>query len=220
MPDCFSCRVPMTRFLLLGGALALPLALSVSPAAAQDAAADGPKVIKQHRIVIIDKDGAVQDAEADLKTRVIEKDGKTIVIKTNKALSEAEIEAKVAKALAAIPDAPPVPGKGERRVVIKRIHGEGAPQTMTFDHQEQAEGRVACGEGATATTFTADDAATDGMKRKAIMRFCLAEAGAKAADGLKAARDRISKDANLSPAIRDDILKQLDAEIERLSKQG
>lgn len=79
---------------------------------------------------------------------------------------------------------------------------------------------AACADGKT-TTFESSAPDADGKSRKMVMRLCqVGGTVAKAADGLKSARDRISKDTNLSPAIRDDIVKQLDAEIERLSKQG
>ncbi len=229
--------IPARRFparaLFPGFALALSLAASAGSAAVQEPAAaaapaapTAPQVHREHRILIIEKDGAAKGDETALKTRVIEKDGKTIVIKTNKAVTDAEIEEKVAKALAAMPDAPTesaASGKGERRVIVKRIQGEGAPEAMAWSHADHAESRVTCTEGAKTANFESEATDADGTKRKAVMRFCLAQSGtggAKAGEGLKAARERISKDPGLSPAIRDDILKQLDAEIERLSKQG
>ena len=45
-----------------------------------------------------------------------------------------------------------------------------------------------------------------------------AHALAQATDGLKKARDRIANDTKLSVEIRKDILKDLDREIERLSR--
>ena len=86
------------------------------------------------------------------------------------------------------------------------------------DHDPMAAG---CADGAKTRSFESNAPAADGKQQKVVMRFCLARAGtAKPADGLKAARERISQDPNLSPAVRDNVLKQLDAEIERLSKQG
>lgn len=218
--------------LLSGGAFALSIAASAANAAedvvppAAPAASAAPQIHREHRIVIVEKDGAGKADEAQLNTRVIEKDGKTIVIKTSKAMTDAEVDAKVAKALAAMPDAPTASaasGKGERRVIVKRIQGEGAPEAMAWSHADHAGSGVTCTEGAKTANFASEATEADGTKRKAVMRFCLAQSGtggAKAGEGLKAARERISQDPGLSPAIRDDILKQLDAEIERLSKQG
>jgi len=99
----------------------------------------------------------------------------------------------------------------EQRIVIKQ------PGAAAKDHVPV---EAACAEGKS-TQIESSEAAADGKKRKVVMRFCSKGADmAKAGDGLKAARERISKDANLSPALRDDILKQLDAEIDRLAKQG
>lgn len=101
------------RALIGAGALALPLTASISYAAADDAPAPpaappAPKVHTEHRIVMIDKHGG---KDGKLKTRVITRDGKTIVIKSDKDLTDAEIEARVDKALAALPElpAPPAP---------------------------------------------------------------------------------------------------------------
>lgn len=243
MTDPTPARRNIGRLLLAGAALALPLTASISYAAAQDTAAPpappaapaapaapeapaAPKIVKEHRIVIVERNGDKRD-ESDLKTRVIEKDGKTIVIKTDKSLSEAEIGAKVEKALAAVPDlpnmpdVPPVPGNGERRVIVKRVHGEGAPHVMAWSSKDDANIAIACADGAKTSNFEAEGKSADGKKQKVMLRFCSAGAAmAKAADGLRSARDRISKDDKLSPSIREEIVKELDAEIARLSKQG
>jgi beta-lactamase regulating signal transducer with metallopeptidase domain len=237
MSDPTPARRNLGHLLLAAAALALPLTASVTYAAAQDAAAppappappaapaapEAPKVVKQHRIVIVDKEGGATVDDPDLKTRIVTKDGKTIVFKSDKALSEREIEARVEKALASIPDMPdlPMPPEGAGpRVVLKRVHGDGAPHVMAFSGADPKIA-IACADGAKISTFESEKPAVDGKKQKVVMRFCSAGAAlAKAADGLKSARDRISKDDKLSPAIREDIVKQLDAEIERLSKQG
>jgi len=240
MSDPTPTRRTIGRLLLAGAALALPLTASVTYAAAQDAAAppappappaapaapeapEAPKVVKQHRIVIVDKEGGATVDDPDLKTRIVTKDGKTIVFKSDKILSEKEIEARVEKALASIPDMPdlPIPPEGAGpRVVLKRVHGDGAPHVMAFSVADPKVA-IACADGAKISSFESETPAVDGKKQKVVMRFCSAGAAlAKAADGLKSARDRISKDDKLSPAIREDIVKQLDAEIERLSKQG
>jgi bla regulator protein BlaR1 len=240
MSDPTPARRNLGHLLLAAAALALPLTASVTYAAAQDAAAppappvppaapaapeapEAPKVVKQHRIVIVDKEGGATVDDPDLKTRIVTKDGKTIVFKSDKALSEKEIEARVEKALASIPDMPdlPMPPEGAGpRVVLKRVHGDGAPHVMAFSGADPKVA-IACADGAKISTFESEKPAVDGKKQKVVMRFCSAGAAlAKAADGLKSARDRISKDDKLSPAIREDIVKQLDAEIERLSKQG
>ncbi len=241
MTDPTPARRNIGRLLLAGAALALPLTASVTYAAAQDAVAPpappaapaapaapeapaAPKIVKEHRIVIVEKEGGATVDDPKLKTRVVTKDGKTIVFKSDKELSEAEIEAKVEKALASLPDVPdmPIPPDGaERRVIVKRVHGEGAPHVMAWSSKDDAKIAVACADGAKTSTFEAEDKSADGKKQKVMLRFCSAGAAmAKATDGLKSARDRISKDDKLSPSIREEIVKELDAEIARLSKQG
>lgn len=209
----------LTYVLMAGAALALPVALT-----AQDKTPTEPAVVKEHRVIIIERDEPAKGAEAKSQTRVIENDGKTIVIKSGKAMSEAEVEARIAEAMAARHD--PAPGAGssegaERRVIVKRLSRDGAPRDGAPAHADHEEMAAACASGGKSSLIESSETAADGKKQKVVMRFCATGAGlAKAGDGLKAARERISKDANLSPAIRDDILKQLDAEIERLSKQG
>lgn len=232
-------RRTLGGLLLAGAALALPLTASVSYAAADPvarpaapaspvapaapAAPAAPKVVQEHRIVIVDKQGGAVLDDAQLKSRVVTKDGKTIVIKTDKALSDAEIDARVEKALAALPDLPNMPATpdgAERRIIVKRIHADGTGHAaMAGPDREKIA--VACASGGRSSTIESTEAGADGKQQKLVMRFCSAgAAGAAAADGLKSARERISKDTSLSPAIRDNILKQLDAEIDRLAKQG
>lgn len=244
MSDPTPARRNIGRLLLAGAALALPLTASISYAAAQDAVAPPappappaapaapaapeapaePKIVKEHRIVIVDKEGGATIDDPKLKSRVVTKDGKTIVFKSDKQLSEAEIEARVEKALASLPDLPdmPIPPDGaERRVIVKRVHGEGTPHVMAWSSKDDAKIAVACADGAKTSNFEAEGKSADGKKQRMVLRFCSAGAAmAKAADGLKAARDRISKDDKLSPSIREEIVKELDAEIARLSKQG
>ncbi|MEY4238069.1 MAG: hypothetical protein RL339_670, partial [Pseudomonadota bacterium] len=240
MTDPTPVRRSIGRLLLAGAALALPLTASISYAAAQDAVAPpappaapaapaapeapaAPQIHREHRIIIVDKEGGATVDDPALKTRVVTKDGKTIVFKSDKALSEAEIAARVEKALASmpdLPDMPDLPAGAERRVIVKRVHGEGAPHVMALADADPKIA-IACAAGAKTSTIESDSAGADGKQQKIVMRFCSAGATmAKAADGLRSARDRISKDDKLSPAIREDILKQLDAENERLSKQG
>ncbi|MFM6950248.1 MAG: hypothetical protein ACKOW1_04405 [Novosphingobium sp.] len=225
-------RRAVDRLLLAGATLALPLAASAAQAAGQDPASppaapvatEAPKIVTEHRIVIVERPDDTGKAKADLKTRIISKDGKTIIIKSDKPLDDAEIEAKLAKVLADMPAAGDVsapPAGAQRRVIVKRLQADGTAQDMAPvgpDHDPMAAG---CADGAKTRSFESNAPAADGKQQKVVMRFCLARAGtAKPADGLKAARERISQDPNLSPAVRDNVLKQLDAEIERLSKQG
>lgn len=239
------------RAAIAAAVLALPLTASISyaeagnapqsptPPAAPAAPEGTPKVVK--RIVIVDKpaDGAAVD-DSKLVTRVIERDGKTIVYKSPDALSDAEVERRVATALASVPQTPelpmlpeaplppgatgptppappvpPVPGTHQRRIVIVDSNEQ---RTLSGTADPEAIAR-ACAEGQ--TTEVVSSAGEGDHRQQVRMRFC--NRGGEAAHalaGLRTARERIAADRNLSDAIRADVLRQLDAEIEKLSKRG
>lgn len=230
------------RALIGAGAVALPLTATITYAAADEPKASEPQVRTVKKIMIVDhQDGAAHD-EDKLVTRVIERDGKTIVLKTSKPLSDAEAEA----ALAGLPElpeppAPPVPpappaapdGKQVRRVMV--IEGGAAPMVMSHDGKDgprvfvlRRDGKdggahamalagdgaaIACKDGKQASAIDAEEN-KDGKRQIVRMRFCSA-AGAEANAGaaLRKARERISADTNLSPEVKARVLEQLDAEI-------
>jgi hypothetical protein len=225
--------------------LALPLTASISYADAGDppaptpAPADAaPRVAK--RIVIIDKpDGGAEVDDKNLTTRVIERDGKTIIYKSAKPATDAEIEARVAEAMASMPEppvppappavdgvtppappAPPVPpAPGQRREHrIVMIENGGASHMINVDDISAIE--MSCGDGASGQTVESS-ASQGGRNERVRMRFCSRGGDrAKALEGLRRARERLSADRNLSDTIRADVLRRLDAEIANLSRQG
>ncbi len=231
-----------TGHLLIGAAaLALPLTASISYAAGDEPPASSetkPAIHEEHRVVIIEREGKGGKDDAKLKTKVIEKDGKTFVFKTDKNLSDAEMEAHMAKAIAAVPPVPPVPpvpGETNRivvlsgdsmqisgspeRSVVRVINGDtpGA-EVVTVGGKAVAK---SCGQDAIQSNAEASEKAPDGKTKIVRYKFCsVGGVPAKAIEGIRHARDRIAKDEKLSPEIRNSILKQLDNEIERLSKQG
>jgi bla regulator protein BlaR1 len=200
-------------------------------------------------VVIVEKHGDGKHDEAKLKTRVIERGGKTIVIKTDKDLTEAEVEAKIAKVEAdmmAMPPEPPMPpaAPGEPRQVRKIImmsgdgehivHGPGSqgPQVRTMRiHRDGTEahaiamagGAAACKDAATTNEVSAT---TDKDGKKQVMRIRIcgkgdpAMASAHALGGLKSARARIAGNGEMSAEIKAKVLEELDREIARLSKGG
>ena len=226
------------RLLIGAGALALPLTASISYAAGDEPPVSSetkPAIREEHRVVIIERESKGGKEDAKLKTKVIEKEGKTFVFKTDKNLSDAEMEAHMAKAMAAVPPVPPVPGETRRIMVfsgdsmqisglpdhsvVKVMNGDkpGA-EMVTVNGKAIAE---KCGKDAIQSNAEASETTTDGKTKVMRFKFCsVGDVPAKAIEGMRNARDRIAKDERLSPAIRDSILKQLDSEIERLSKQG
>ncbi|MFM5932076.1 MAG: M56 family metallopeptidase [Novosphingobium sp.] len=159
MPEPTKTRRLAGRSLLIGAALALPLTATIgyaapdapeppmppaAPAAPEAPAAPDapgvPKIVK--RIVIVEKDGPAHGDESKLKTRVIERNGKTIVFKTDKDLTDAEIEAKIAKAEAAIP--------ADIDVLVKSGH---APGELSADAAGKVRRMVIVhGDGSTVAT--------------------------------------------------------------------
>jgi len=275
MTDPTPTRRTIGRLLLAGAALALPLTASVTYAAAQDAAAPpappaavaapaAPEAPAAPRIMIIDHRDGADPKDPKLATRVIEKDGKTIVLKTAKPLSEAEVEQRIAKAEASMKDAEAMvwsstekgadgkrkvitmvrtgddkDGKAEahetRRVMVLSgdavaISGDGpASSIATFRNKDGkptsfamvTSGDVkACADGDEVRNIEQQDN-KDGQRQVVKMRFChKGGTPALALEAMKKARDRMKDNSALSAEMKDKILKNLDAEIARLSKQG
>ncbi len=226
------------RALIASAVLALPLTASMSHAAADDvppppppapAAPGAPAVVKQHRIVIVEQQGKAGADDPALKTRVIERGGKTVVFKTDKVLTEAEIDSRIDRALAALPalpeppmpPAPPQPPEDAaaperiaRHVMIVRRDGKDSGGPVRLDAK-----RISCDDAETVSKVSRNQ---DGQAMTMVICASKIEARAlaSAADGLRQARARIASDSKLSDAIRKDILDDLDREIERLSSQG
>lgn len=237
---------PTPRRRLLGraligiGALALPLTASISYAANDAPAAPVPPTTaaaphKESRITIIEHRGGSPADESKLQTRVITRDGKTIMFKTDKPLTDAEIEQHLARAEAQMP-MPPVPpadpiAPGHRintRKIIVLNHGsQGAGGDQGAGHRDghamafaSADSGPACADGDEASNIdVSEDKA--GKAQVIKLRFC-GEGGAKAQalNAIREARANISADTDISADVRAKVLKQLDAEIERLSKEG
>ena len=233
------------RAAIAAALLALPLTASISYADAGDppaptaAPADAaPRVAK--RIVIIDKpDGGAEVDDKNLTTRVIERDGKTIVYKSAKPATDAEIEARVAEAIASMPEpplppappavdgvtppappappVPPAPGQRRERRIVMIENGGGI---HAFNADEVGGIDLSCADGASGPTVESS-ASQGGRNERVRMRFCShGAAKTHALEGLRRARERLSADRNLSDTIRADVLRRLDAEIAKLSRQG
>lgn len=281
MTDPTPTRRTIGRLLLAGAALALPLTASVTYAAAQDAvdppappappaapaapaAPEAPEAPATPHIMIIDHHDGADPRDSKLATRVIEKDGKTIVLKTAKPLSDAEIEQRIAKAEASMKDAEAMVwsstekgADGKRKVITMIRAGDGkdgkvevregrrvmvlsgdsvdiagdgpASSIATFRNKDGkptsfamvTSGDVkACADGSEGRNIE-QQATKDGQHQIVKMRFChKGGTPAMALEAMKKARDRMKDNSELSAEIKDKILKNLDAEIERLSKQG
>ncbi|HVR91072.1 MAG TPA: M56 family metallopeptidase [Novosphingobium sp.] len=230
------------RVLIGAGALALPLTASISYAA-QDApeaptppsapeaptAPDAPKV-ERHITIIEHRDGHGDHArtidESKLHTRTVTRDGKTIIIKTDHEISDADLEERLANLddlVPPVPPVPPVPGVApiapeapqriERRMVIRHGegHGPGEIRIMSDGGRE-----VTCAPGREAADV---DTSGEGTAQRVRIRLCHAAAAkVSALEGIRRARASIAANPELSARIKADVLRELDDEIRDLSE--
>lgn len=235
------------RLLIGAAALALPLTATITYAAGEDPApaTSGKSDAKvTHGIVIIDVPEGASPDDKDLHVRTVVRNGKTIVLKTKQPLSDAEAEARIAKAEAEMPEmpempeppAPPMPPEGGRQVVIVKhgdhaAHGKGEKRevhTMVFRHGgDGAAMPMAHGEGGMAMAHCTEgkpvvarvDKTSEGKQHHSVVMVC-AKPGDKGASlaGLRSARERVAADKNMPADVKADVLKQLDGEIEKAAK--
>lgn len=228
-------REPTPRRRLTGTAL-IALAVLALPASASivRAAPDAPPVPAaspaavtvpvmpvaaprmETRVIVVEqgKDGKPTSRTPGF-SRTITRDGKTIVIKTDKPLSDAELAAQLAQVnaylpAATVPPVPPVPGAAPappRVVMVRRVGGPHAQQVG-----------FACDGDAR----TIDESASgDGKSQAVRLAFCnKGGSPGQALDALRHAREGIAADTQLSPDVRVKVLNKLDAEIAKLSKTG
>jgi beta-lactamase regulating signal transducer with metallopeptidase domain len=243
--------------LALSTALALPLTATVvyagqdappPPPAAPEAplaprapaAPDAPKAIK--RVMVIHEDG--KPGEHALRPqfeRKVERDGKTIIVRTDKELSDAELEAKLAELEARMPKIEALragvaidEADGKRRVVIRQhVTGDGpvgdheahrfimrrgpgdgpGVRAMVLDGADCKDGQEVVAD--------ADGGAASGRKERVRVRVCqIGGKRAEAAAGLRDARERIAADSELSDSARARVLEKLDEAIARMEKAG
>lgn len=139
MPEPTQTRRRLGLGLICGAALALPLTATIGYAAPETPpapAAPAPPAKVEKRIVIVErfetgkpgKDGKRRGKPAF--TRTIEKDGKTIVVHSDKELSDADIAERVAKIEKEVGTNPDMAfaKDGKSRVMI--IHGDGPMPPM------------------------------------------------------------------------------------------
>lgn len=173
------------------------------------------------QIVIVERHGGEDGQEY---VRTVTRDGKTFVFKSDKPMSDADVEAKIARAEAGIPPEPPVPpmpGKGERRIQrVIVVDGENDGVTdIVSETGEHCKGKA----------NLADVDATeeqDGKVTRVRIRTCGSEAEierhamAEALKGIREAREEIARDKSLSDKIRKQLLDELDAEMAKLKAKG
>ena len=232
-------------------AIALPLTATVVPVMAEEAAApDDAKKITRHKTKIImvkGKDGKMEtiDVSGDDDTpfvKKIEKDGKTIILRSNKELSEAEIDKMIAeaeksrvKAEIAAGDAEAAEAEAEAAMAeaevamadaeMHRAEALRIVSTMDFssfipeiDIREISKG---CQKGETVST---DIKGFDGVAKSQVKIVMCGKGQAKLAKlealkGLREAREDIAAEADMPKNIRKSVIDSLDKQIERMKKE-
>lgn len=193
---------------------ALPLARALAepaPPAPPEAPA-APRMEK--RVVIINHKGG-DEGEAG-ETRVITRDGKTIVIKTDQPLSDEEIERRIADAEASMPapPEPPAPPAMEGRRIEKRVIVRDGEDREEIDIAE-----TGCKGNAISEVNASGE--NGGKQARVKIRICGTDGDhmADAVAAVRRARDDVAKDPNVPADVRTQILGELDAEIARLERK-
>lgn len=171
MTEPTSQRRLIGRLLLGAAALALPLTASITYAAsgaddpvaapappAAPAAPAAPEIKKVTKVVIVDNPGGKPGDDKDLHTRVVERNGKTIVLKTKQPLSDAEAEKRVAEVEARLGSIDNIevktevfdtPGahSGHQIVMVKRVDGDGKDGDAKVTERREVRTFVLHGDG-------------------------------------------------------------------------
>jgi beta-lactamase regulating signal transducer with metallopeptidase domain len=237
-------------------AIALPLTATVVPVFAEDqVSADGePEKVVKHKakIIMIKGDHGKMhkiDVSGDKDTpfvRTIEKDGKTIVLRSNKELSEAEVEEMVAEAeesraeaeaqwgeaKAARGEAEAARGeaeaaKGEAEAAradseVARAHSMHVVANMDFSSYipeiDISEIRTNCKKGHPVTT---DVSGFDGQNKSRVKIVMCGQGQAKLArmeaiKGLREAREEVKRDKDIPDNVRQSVIDSLEKQIDRM----
>ena len=165
MSDVSTSRRVMGRALLIGTAIALPLTATISYATEQADGAEQPtEAAEVESYTIIDvEDGAYTD-DPELHTKVIERDGKKFVLKTTEEMSDAEAEARIAKA------------EASRMEIEKEIELSGDPgeKNVRIIKKKKAKDGHDAHEGHEKNTFVwvekDEEVDGDGKARKVIKK--------------------------------------------------
>jgi bla regulator protein blaR1 len=239
------CQSVIGRLLVGAAALALPLTATITYAAnepASPAASPNVEVKKSKKIVIIDApEGATID-DKSLHTRTVERNGKTIVLKTKQPLTDAEAEERIVKAEASMVEADAMTwdsaagGEGKAKVtrhvmLVKHgdgphgEHAKGEPsevRTMVIHGDGKGGDKVlAHGDGFALSSCTGGtpisavaESGKDSNKHKSHVMIC-SKGGDKAATlaARRSPRQRVAEDSSIPAEAKADVLGQLDAEI-------
>lgn len=181
-----------------------------------------PEPAEGQQIVIVERRGGEGGSEY---VRTVTRDGKTFVFKSDKPLTDADVEAKIARAeagLTPIPPVPPVPPVAGSRMQQRVIVMDGERESVTDVVSE--EGDRCSGDKALPDVTTTEE--QGGKITRVRIRTCGSgseierHAMAEAAKGIREAREEIARDRSLSDSIRKQVLQELDAKLARLKAQS
>lgn len=224
-----------------GTALALPLTATVVHAGGEEReplAATKPAPRVEKRFVIVDAPEGAQPDDPTLHTRTVVRDGTTVVLKTRKPVTEAEADARIAKAKADLRATeamesteelrlPEIAGAQEGSRTAKAPHQRREIRKFVIHDGASDKGIVTvvprkdCGDaGTVADVDVRRDGGTDGrkMQHRARMLLCgpVHRDKAETLAMVRSARDNLAANRSLSDEIRADVLKQLDETIARM----
>ncbi|HMS19671.1 M56 family metallopeptidase [uncultured Sphingorhabdus sp.] len=243
--------------ILAAAIVALPLTATVVPVFAEDqpapAGSEGEKTVevRKHKVIVVknvDGKDVTVDVSGDTETpfvKKIEKDGKTIILRSNKELSETDVAKMVAEAEASRAKAEWQHADGEKKTaMVVRVDKDGKladPSGADYMHfvvdevvmppmppappgaptVEMRKVQFKCNDGELVTT---NIEGMDGDKKAHVKIAICAEAHAKMArthaiQGLKEARESIKRDADMPESVRKDVLKSLQENIEQLERE-
>ena len=227
----------------IGAALALPLTATVvyagqdAPVAPTAPAAPAAPRIEKHA-VIVTEDVRNDGKDAKMYEMRVQKDGKTIVIRSDKPIEEAQLDAHMADLdrmsdidmiapEPPVPPVPPVPGMapaapGERREVRKIVMhgGDGDHEGMAMEKPVKD-----CGSVPTLADINASRDSGDGEKKfvnrtRILMCGNPGEAKATALARVRQARGSIAANKWMADDVRAEVLKELDHTIADMEKDA
>jgi hypothetical protein len=213
---------------LAAAAVVLPLTATVVPAVvAQDQTTTDNKaeaIKRDVRIIKIKRDGKSvdivgHDGGSEDVTKV-ERDGKVFIFRTDKKLTEDEVEKMVNEAETSGKAADAALVDGARGIFEpKRIIIKAAADIPEIDIQEMTENCAAA-----AQPVTTDVEGSDGTKKARVRLVMCGKGQAKIAriealKGLREARDEIASEKDMPKAVRKDVIEKLDQEIRKLEAQ-
>lgn len=214
---------------LAAAAVVLPLTATIVPAVvAQDQAAPDGKaeaVKRDVRIIKIKRDSKAVDIvghdDGSEDVTKVERDGKVFIFRTDKKLTEDEVEKMIGEAEASSKAADGAVSDGARGTTqTKRIVIKSSADIPEIDIQEMTENCTAA-----AQPVTTDVEGTDGTKKARVRLVMCGKGQAKIAriealKGLREARDEIASEKDMPKAVRKDVIEKLDQEIRKLEAES